>query len=80
MEMLRGLVATVPSEPGNISYEVYQTVEDRLVFYITERWSSSDDADRHVRSVATDPNLERTAALLAIPLDTVTLFRVQPLS
>lgn len=69
--MLRGLIGTVPSEPGNLAYQVYQSDEDRSVFYITERWSTPEDADRHVRFVATNPTIERSAALLLAPPKTI---------
>lgn len=74
--MLRGLVGTVPAEPGNLDYEVYRSDEDRSTFYITERWETSEDADRHARFIETDPTIQRSAALLAtleavrlLPLD-----------
>lgn len=40
-DMLRGPIGTVPTEPGNLGYEVYQSDENHSVFYITERWSTS---------------------------------------
>lgn len=71
--MLGGLAGSVPSEPGNVFYEVYQTDEDRSVFYISERWSTSEDAARHIQLIAADPVSRRSAALLAAPLVTATL-------
>lgn len=71
--VLRGLARTVPAEPGNLKYTVHRTGEDPTVFYITERWTTAQDADRHIRRVETDPAIQRSAALMSAPPDTVRL-------
>lgn len=74
--VLRGLVRTVPSEPGNLGYAVYQNDDDRSVFYILERWTTGEDAERHIKHVATDPTVQRSAKFMSAPPETV---RVLPL-
>lgn len=70
---LEAFVRTVPTEPGNLSYAVYRTEEERTLFYIEESWSGAEDAERHARSVGADPTAQQSAALLAAPIETVTL-------
>lgn len=72
-EALSRLSGTVPSEPGNLDYEVFATEESATTFYVKESWSSRGDADRHVRSVVESSGMERAEKLLAAPLATVTL-------
>ena len=74
--MLSELSGTVPSEPGNLDYEVFATEESATTFYVKESWSSREDADRHVRSVVESGGMERSAKLLAVPLATVTLLEI----
>ncbi len=75
-EALSRLSGAVPSEPGNLDYEVFATEESATTFYVKESWSSREDADRHVRRVETDGYAERSAKLLAAPLTTVTLLEI----
>lgn len=72
-EALSQLSGTVPSEYGNLDYEVFATEESATTFYVKESWSSREDADRHARSVVESGGMERAAKLLATPLATVTL-------
>ena len=75
-EALSQLGGTVPSEPGNLDYEIFATEESATTFYVKEGWSSREDADRHVRSVVESGGMERAAKLLAAPLATVTLLEI----
>lgn len=70
---LQVLVATVPTEPGNLAYAVYRTEEDRTLFYIEESWSAPADAARHIDSIAADPSAQEVSGLLVGPVQTVTL-------
>lgn len=70
---LEVLERTVPTEPGNLAYAVYRTAEDRTAFYIEESWSAPEDVARHADRIADDTNAEESAALLAGPIQTVTL-------
>ena len=72
-EALSDLGGTVPSEPGNLDYEIFATEESATTFYVKESWSSREDADRHARSIVESGGMERAAKLLAAPLATVTL-------
>lgn len=73
---LTDFVRTVPAEQGNLAYRVFRAREDPTTFYVEERWSLPEDADRHVRRVASDPTAQRSSSLLAVPIETVTLVPV----
>ena len=46
-ELLRGLVTVSRSEPGNISYEAYQTAHDERSFFVYSVWTKKDALDAH---------------------------------
>lgn len=71
--MLAELSGAVPSEPGYVVYEVFRTEEDAKTFYVKESWSSREDADAHAGRLEASGQMDRTIALLAAPLATVTL-------
>lgn len=60
------------TEPA-LDHEVHQGDEDRSVSSITERRSTSEDADPHARHTVTNPTIHRSTALLSTPLATVRL-------
>jgi len=39
----------LPSEPGNIFYEIFATAEDPKVFFCLESWESPEAANGHIR-------------------------------
>lgn len=73
---LREFARTVPTEPGNLVYQIHRVQQDRTTLYIQEQWAQPEDAERHVRRVESDPDAQESSALLAGPIETVTLLRL----
>lgn len=66
--LLAALGQTVPSEPGNRSYEVLASVANPLVFYIRDSWDSQLAIDEHLRLLTRRGDLDKVAGLLSEPL------------
>lgn len=75
---IQQLARAVPAEPGNLSYTVFRTAEHNTLFYIEERWATSEDATRHADRIAADPSTEQSSALMSAPIETVTLHALDP--
>jgi quinol monooxygenase YgiN len=72
-DLLSRLQASVPSEPGNISYEIFASDEDPKVFFCLESWESQEAANGHIR-LNEEAGVNAVASdLLAEPPDTKTL-------
>jgi quinol monooxygenase YgiN len=52
---LISLLAPTRKEPGCISYDVHQSVDDPAKFLFHENWQSKEALDRHMRS----PHLQK---------------------
>jgi quinol monooxygenase YgiN len=71
--MLLKAKATVPSEPNNLSYEVFQADGDPTVFYCLESWRTREDADRHIARNKEAGEEESAAEFLTGPWETTTI-------
>lgn len=74
--LLAAMSRSVRDEPGHVAYEAFRAQEDPTVLYVQETWATPEDADGHIRRVASDPAAQRASALLARPIETVTLLAV----
>lgn len=74
--LLSNLSRGVRAEPGHVAYEAFRAREEPTVLFVTETWSSREAADGHVARVAADPGAQAAQALLARPIETVTLLAV----
>ncbi len=45
--LLLELVATARSQPGNLSYHVFQNRDDETTFHIVDGWDSADTYQNH---------------------------------
>ncbi|MBF4577516.1 putative quinol monooxygenase [Frondihabitans sp. VKM Ac-2883] len=77
-EVFEGLAATVPTEPGNISYAIFGVDGRAGEFRIAESWASLEDADRHGRRVIEDGLGEIVLPLLTHELLTENLTPIAP--
>jgi quinol monooxygenase YgiN len=72
-DLLSRLQASVPSEPGNISYEIFASAEDPRVLFCLESWESQEAANDHIRrNEEAGVNAEAADPLVGSP-DTKTL-------
>lgn len=68
LELLRKLEKSVPSEPQNLSYEVFINVEDPRIFYCLEIWETKDGFDGHLcHNEETGVNAEAAHLLMTAP-------------
>lgn len=47
LEIYREMVEGSRQEPGNISYELFQDIDDPYTLVMIEEWESSDNQDYH---------------------------------
>lgn len=67
-ELLLRLEGSVPSEPNNLSYKVFASAEDPIIFFCLESWKAQGDADRHVaKNEADGVNKEASELLTGAP-------------
>lgn len=70
-ELLLRLGASVPSEPNNLSYEVYGSSEPGT-FFCLESWVAQEDMDRHIAKNEDDGvNREASELLTSAPETTI---------
>ena len=72
---LLSLVRPTRSEPGAISYNVHQAIDDKSLFMFYENWKSMEDLDRHRGMGHLKAFREKADNLLAKPIE-VTLFEM----
>ncbi|WP_197376862.1 putative quinol monooxygenase [Mycolicibacterium baixiangningiae] len=70
---LQALAASVVTEPGHLSYEVFADQDDPKNLYVIETWASASSARRHEDLVLNNGTVERVAPLLTGALQTLTL-------
>ncbi len=50
--LLAAMSRSVRDEPGHVAYEAFRAQEDPTVLYVQETWATPEDANGHVRRVA----------------------------
>lgn len=48
--MLRNLQALSANEPGIVKYEVFQSEENELHYYVRESWENEETLQRHLKT------------------------------
>ncbi|MGH8147758.1 MAG: putative quinol monooxygenase [Rhodanobacteraceae bacterium] len=76
-DLLLRLQETVPSEPGNVIYEVLESAEDPMVFFCLESWNSPAAVNAHIRSNEEAGVNAEAADLLAAAPETMTLRSIE---
>ena len=72
---LFSLVKPTRSEPGCISYNLHQAIDDKSLFMFYENWKSQEDLDKHREMPHLKAFREKADNLLAKPIE-VTLFEM----
>ena len=52
MAAFRALAAAARQESGNLSYDIYRSIDDDLEFYVVEHWASTAALAMHERTEA----------------------------
>ena len=72
---LFSLVKPTRSEPGCISYDLHQAIDDKSLFMFYEKWKDQEDLDKHRGMPYLKAFREKADNLLAKPIE-VTLFEM----
>ena len=72
---LFSLVKPTRSEPGCISYNLHQAIDDKSLFMFYENWKSLEDLDRHRGMPHLKAFRKKADNLLAKPIE-VTLYEM----
>lgn len=75
-QILLDVRASTATEPGYLSYEVFQSEEDNEIFFVQESWSAKADADRHVEALQARGIADKSSALLVHPQETVSISKL----
>lgn len=74
-QALLALVEWTRTEPGCISYDLYQSQNDEAQFLFHENWESKEDLDVHAQSPHIQAFRARAGELLAEPVE-IKFFRM----
>lgn len=70
------LVEATRGEEGCLSYDLYQSTEDKALFVFYEKWATREDIERHLESPHSLAFDERTAGMLAEPEEILYLEKI----
>jgi quinol monooxygenase YgiN len=73
---LESVIEATRQEAGNVTYELYQGVDDPAVFTFYENWQSKADLDAHLQSPHMQAGLAGLPALVDGELSIQTLSRI----
>ncbi len=73
---LESVIEATRQEDGNVTYELYQGVDDPAVFTFYENWRSKADLDNHLRSPHMQAGLAGLPELVEGELTIQTLTRI----
>jgi quinol monooxygenase YgiN len=76
--LLTRLDGVAASEEGNLSYVGFRALEDPLVFFCLETWTTIEAVDGHLKRNAETGVDAEGATLLASPPETTTLISLTP--
>lgn len=68
-DTLLALVVPTSAEKGCISYDLHQSEDDQGLFLFYENWQSREDLAEHLRMPYLQAFIERSAEILAEPID-----------
>lgn len=60
LKSIRGMLELTRGEPGCITYNLYEDIENKNSFTLVEEWKTRDDLEEHVRTY----NYQRLLALM----------------
>ena len=70
---LLSVVKPTRSEPGCISYDVHQAIDDKTLFIFYENWKSMEDLEKHREMPCLKAFKQKSGSLLAKPLEVTLL-------
>ena len=73
---LESVIEATRQESGNVTYELYQGVDDPAVFTFYENWNSKADLERHLQSPHMQAGLAGLPELVEGELSIQTLSRI----